>query len=203
MLDKGQFESVAAWGFAVLNVIDKSENSVQTSYRSLMKLLHPDRARGTNAETCIAIANAANAVREAKDACLRDVSKQQVPAPPSNFRYATLCAMPGQRRIDLRWDPPPGADDPKTNVRKYIVAVVDPAFGRGVTVNILEPDYREDLGRFVTINELTSYTLAEDELQKLPALWQQRRAVVQVAAANEVGQSPFAEVIIPISSSSR
>ena len=82
-------------------------------------------------------------------------------------------------------------------VRKYIVAVLDPACGRLVNVAVLEPEYREDLSRYISLEELRSYVLAEQELQ-LPRFFQQAAGTVQVAAANEAGQSPWAVLQIPL-----
>jgi len=83
-------------------------------------------------------------------------------------------------------------------VRRYVVAAFDPAYGRALTITVLEPDYSEELRRFVSMEELTSYVLAEEDLQKMPKLWTQSAISVQVAAANEAGQSQWATLQVPL-----
>jgi len=62
----------------------------------------------------------------------------------------------------------------------------------------LEPDYSEELRSFVAIEDLTSYVMAEEDLQKMPKLWTQSALQVQVAAANEAGQSKWTTLKIPL-----
>lgn len=81
---------------------------------------------------------------------------------------------------------------------RYVVALLDPACGRVLTVAHLEPDYDKKLGRFQPIEELTSYDLDELELQKMPRFWQQQVATVQVAAGNDSGQSPWATLEVKL-----
>lgn len=38
---------------------------------------------------------------------------------------------------------------------RYVIAAVDPAYGRALTVTTLEPDYSQELHRFVSVAELT------------------------------------------------
>jgi len=76
-------------------------------------------------------------------------------------------------------------------VRRYVVAAFDPAYGKALTVTVLEPDYSQELRSFVAIENLTSYVMAEEDLQKMPKLWTQSVLTVQVAAANEAGQSQW------------
>merc|ERR1719287_230068 len=75
---------------------------------------------------------------------------------------------------------------------------MDPAYGRALTIAVLEPDYSEELRRFVSVEDLNSFVLAEEELQKMPALWQQANVTVQVAAANDTGQSPWATLQVSL-----
>jgi len=86
-------------------------------------------------------------------------------------------------------------------VRRYVVAAHDPAYGRALTVTILEPDYSQELRRFVSVEELTSYVLAEEELQKMPLLWQQPVATIQIASQNESGQSAWTVLKVPLDGS--
>lgn len=109
---------------------------------------------------------------------------------PRCLRCETLCTTTGRRRFRLRWSPPDTRDT--APVRRYVVAALDPAYGRPLTIAVLEPDYSEELGRFVTMEEISSHILAEEELQKMPLLWTQAVATVQVAAANDAGQSSWA-----------
>jgi len=104
-------------------------------------------------------------------------------------RVETLCSEAGRRRFRVSWAPP--QEQPSAPVRRYVVAAVDPAFGQALPVTTLEPDYSQELHRFVSVDELTSFVLAEEDLDKMPSLWLQQTATVQVAAANEAGQSAW------------
>lgn len=173
----------------MLSISTKDLKSVQSGFRSLMRKLHPDKAGSVKG-----VPEAAELAREAKEACERAVSREEVPAIPRNLRHERLCSDPGRRKFRLHWTPPPEA----TNVRRYIVQVFDPAYGRALTVAVLEPDYSEELRRFVSMEEITTYVLSEEDLQKMPKLWTQSEATVQVAAANQAGQSQFAAIRVPL-----
>jgi len=190
-LRRERFYSSAAWGFAVLGGTTNEVAAVQRAYRALMKKMHPDKA-GHSQE----VARAVEVAREAKDACERSLSRLQAPGAPRYLEYAAVCLTKGQRRFKLHWSPPVARQD--APVRKYIVSVFDPAYGRALTVTVLEPDYSEELRRFVPVEELTSYIFAEEELLKMKDLWQQPFASVQVAAVNEAGQGPFAKVEVSL-----
>lgn len=190
------FDSKVDWAFALLDTggaasSSRDPASVQRSFRGLMKKLHPDRV-GYSSD----LARAVEMVREAKDVALKHVSEVERPGPPRAFQAATLCAVPGQRRIRLQWLPP--EDQKSAPIRRYIVRVIDPVCGRALTVAVLEPDFIEDLHRFVSVEELGSYVLAEQELHKMPGLWKQSTATVQVAAANEAGESPWTVLKLPL-----
>lgn len=192
-LRRESFGSVALWGFKVLEVSPSLQDmsAVQRAYRALMRKLHPDRAGGF-AEA----AKAVEMVREAKEACERSLSKQEPPSVPRFLRSEMLCATAGHRQIKLCWNAPP--ERASAPVRRYIVAAFDPAYGKALTITVLEPDYSEDLRRFVSVDELTSHVLAEEDLQKMPQLWRQSYATLQVAAANEAGQSQWATLQVPL-----
>lgn len=187
------FGSVALWGFKVLEVSPSLQDmsTVQRAYRALMRKLHPDRAGGL-----VEAAKAVEMVREAKEACERSLSKQEPPSVPRFLRSEMLCATAGHRRIKLCWNAPP--ERASAPVRRYIVAAFDPAYGKALTITVLEPDYSEDLRRFVSVEELTSHVLSEEDLQKMPQLWRQSHATLQVAAANEAGQSQWATLQVPL-----
>jgi len=191
-LQKRAFHSTALWGFAVLCVVVHDAASVQKGYRSLMKRLHPDRVGDSPDGT-----RAVELLREAKDACERSLSRVEPPGMPSNLKSTPLCFSSGSRKFELRWCPP--IPRPQAPVRKYVIAVFDPSYGRSLTVTVLEPDYSEELRRFIPVEELTSYILAEADLAKMPALWRQPNISVQVAAANEAGQSQWAKLQVPLS----
>eukprot|EP00929_Paragymnodinium_shiwhaense_P075930 TRINITY_DN3890_c0_g1_i1.p1 TRINITY_DN3890_c0_g1~~TRINITY_DN3890_c0_g1_i1.p1 ORF type:complete len:1038 (-),score=223.93 TRINITY_DN3890_c0_g1_i1:75-3188(-) len=193
-LRKDSYSTHAGWGFAVLRVPGGSadSHSVQSAYRTLMKKLHPDRA-GHSAE----LAQAIELLREAKDHCERALSRVEPPGAPRHLISKTLCAAPGRRRISLEWSAPADLRS-AAPVRKYLVAAVDPAYGRALTVATLEPDYQEDLGRYVSVEELRAITLAEEALQKMPSLFRQSAATFQVAAANEAGLSPWATIQVQL-----
>jgi len=190
-LNKDQFPSGAAWGFAVLDVASRDVSAVQRGYRALMRKLHPDKV-GRSSD----VTRAVELIREAKEACERGLSRQEPPGVPRCLKSAMVCATPGRRKFRLEWLPP--EEQLSAPVRRYVIAAVDPAYGKALTITVLEPDYSEELHRFVNVEELTSYVFAEEELQKMPRLWQQSSASVQVAAANEAGQSPWANLQFPL-----
>eukprot|EP00930_Biecheleria_cincta_P002744 TRINITY_DN10373_c0_g1_i1.p1 TRINITY_DN10373_c0_g1~~TRINITY_DN10373_c0_g1_i1.p1 ORF type:complete len:870 (-),score=127.66 TRINITY_DN10373_c0_g1_i1:359-2968(-) len=187
------FKSFASWGFAVLGIpMTTCEVSVvQKAYRSMMRKLHPDRA-GQDAK----VAKAIETVHEAKVACERGLSRQELPPAPCCLRLEVLSLAPGQRRFRLRWSAP--EQRACAPIQRYVIAAFDPAYGRALTIAMLEPDYSEELRSFVRIGDLTSYVLAEEDLQKMPKLWMQTSATVQVAAANSAGQSPWATFQVPL-----
>jgi len=194
------FPSAAAWGFAVLGVgvgmagapgVPRNAALAQRGYRAMMKVLHPDKVG-----QCPRATRAVEIVREAKDACERSLLRLQPPGMPRRLRSTPLCETPGRRQFRLEWAAP--GEDEGAPVRRYEVAVVDPAYGRALTVAVLEPDYNQELRRYVDIGDLTSYILAEQELEKMPRLWQQPRATVHVAAGNEAGQSSWATLEVPL-----
>lgn len=193
VLRKAAFPTHAAWGFAVLDLKESTADAaaVQRSYRTLMKRLHPDRVGQTPG-----IADAMEVLREAKTQCERALSQEHPPSQPRRLRAEVLCSDPGKRQVRLHWEAPElrqGAP-----VRRYVVAAMDPAYGRALTVAVLEPDYSEALHRFVPVEELDSFLLAEQEMQKMPGLFRQAAATLQVAAANDAGQSPWATVRVAI-----
>lgn len=191
-LAQDSFPTVAAWGFTVLDVASRDVASVQRGFRTLMRKLHPDKV-GSDPS----IVEAAEIIRKARDACERSLSRWEKPGAPCNLRSVVLCATPGKRKFRLEWAAPLEEQD-AAPVRRYIVAAIDPAYGRALTFAVLEPDYSEELRRFVSVDELTSYILAEEELQKMPSVWRQSYATVQVAAANEAGQSCWSVLTIPL-----
>lgn len=185
---------ITNWEFAVLAVQTRDLASVQRAYRGLMKKLHPDKVQQT-----AAVAQAIETLKEAKDACERCLSKQQPPGAPKKLSFTPLCTVPGRRRYELHWQPPESRD--LAPVQRYIVAALDPAYGKALTIAVLEPDYSEEKRRFVGIEELGTYILAEEELQKMPSLWRQSAATMQVAAANDAGQSSWSIVHVSLSAS--
>ncbi|CAJ1414151.1 unnamed protein product [Effrenium voratum] len=192
-LRRESFMNPTSWGFAVLGVptATKEVSTVQRAYRSLMRKLHPDRA-GQSED----VVKAVEKVREAKEACERGLSRQEPPEPPRQLRSEALCSTPGRRRFQLCWTAPPVRES--ASVRRYIVAAHDPAYGRALTITVLEPDYSQELRSFVAIESLTSYVIAEEDLQKMPKLWTEKMLQVQVAAANEAGQSKWTSLKIPL-----
>lgn len=192
-LRKASFRSPALWAFSVLEVPSNTRDvsAVQKAYRSLMRVLHPDRA-GQDAQ----VAKAIELVREAKEASERSLSRQEPPLAPRFARSETLCATPGRRRFKLHWTAP--EERASAPIRRYVVAALDPAYGRALTIAMLEPDYSEESRSFVSIENLTSYVFSEEDLQKMPKLWKQSHATVQVAAANEAGQSAWVSLQVPL-----
>lgn len=184
----------ASWGFAVLGVQARDVAAVQRGYRELMRKLHPDKVQHT-----AAVSRALETLKEAKEACERCLSRQQVPGTPKRLAFTPLCTVPGRRRYRLHWQAPESRES--APVRRYIVAALDPAYGKALTIATLEPDYSEELRRFVSVDELGAYVLAEEELQKMPSFWRQSAATLQIAAANEAGQSNWAIVQVSLTTS--
>lgn len=185
------FNTVSAWGFAVLAVQTRDIAGVQRGYRGLMKKLHPDKV-----QTSTSVSNAMDLIKEAKDACERSLSRQFAPGAPRRMALSVLCSQPGRRRYRLSWAAP--VENEASPVRRYIVAALDPAYGKALNIAVLEPDYDEEKRRFISVGELATYVLAEEDLQKMPSLWRQNAATIQVAAANESGQSSWAILQVPL-----
>lgn len=190
-LRKTNFRYPAQWGFAVLNVQLMNIASVQTAYRKLMQKLHPDKVGHLPQ-----IEKAVDVTREAKELCEKTLSRQVPPGALRSLRYTTVCATKGNRRFRLQWSAPPEKEG--APVQRYMVNAFDPAYGKALTITILEPDYSEELKRYVAMEELTSFLLSEQELTKMPSLFQQRLATLQVAAANDAGAGPWSSVQIPM-----
>lgn len=197
-LRREDFRSPADWGFAVLGLgapqVPDNAAAVQRSYRNLMRKLHPDKVLATDG-----VERSIQLIREAKDICEKSFSRIEPPMAPQSLRYEVLDSKVGHRRYQLRWLPPPVQD--AAPVCRYLVSALDPAYGKPLTITVLEPDYSEELRRFVTTEELTSFVLAETDLKKMPSLWKQPTATVHVAAANEAGQSRPAKLEIRLAPS--
>mmetsp|Transcript_36651 Transcript_36651/g.84319 ORF Transcript_36651/g.84319 Transcript_36651/m.84319 type:complete len:552 (-) Transcript_36651:67-1722(-) len=196
-LRQASFRSASDWAFAVLELRAGTADvaAVQRSFRQLMRSLHPDKA-GDAAD----VSEAVDCARRARALCERALSKEQVPAPPRALGVAVLCAYPGQRSFELTWQPPRQSEC--APVRRYVVAVYDPGYGQPLTVASLEPDYNEELQRYVSLEDLTRYVLSEKELQKMPKVWTQASITVHIAAANEAGQSTWAILQVPLAAGS-
>lgn len=191
MIRRQSYRSTSDWGFEVLGVRAKDTAEVQRAYRNLMKKLHPDKVQNS-----ASVSNALESIKEAKDACERCLSRQYAPGAPRKLSVSILCSQPGRRRYRINWTPPLANES--APVRRYIVAALDPAYGRALNISVLEPDYDDELKRFLSIDELGTYVLAEEELQKMPALWRQNAATIQVAAANDAGQSSWSTLQVPL-----
>jgi len=181
----------APWHFAVLQLKpwNATPAAVQHAYRGLMRQLHPDRAG-----QLLGAGEAIERLRQAKVECERALAHEEPPSTPSCLTARVTCSEPGRRRVRLDWAAPTELAIPQQAppVKSYVVAVFDPDYGKALTVAVLEPDYNEDLHRYVPIEELCSFVLDEEELQKMPGLFRQPSATVQVAAVNRSGQSPWA-----------
>jgi len=191
--DKKSFSSILDWAFAVLGVMEKTLSAAQRSYRALMKKLHPDKTPQSPP-----VVSAVEMIQEAKSLCERCLCTQDPPGPPGKLSAVMLCATPGHRKYSLQWSAP--AKTESAPVHRYIIAVADPT-GQVVRACTLEPDYCEKTRRFVSVEELSSYTLSEQEIGKrVPNLFSSGQAhiMVLVAAANKVGQSPWAQIRLPL-----
>lgn len=192
-LRKEAYRSVCDWGFAVLNCGPLQH---QRAFRELMRILHPDRIGDIpGASTALEM------LKEARGCCERASSRVQPPLTPIRLTAKEICQEPGRRQILVEWGLHPGALGTEAGpVKRYIIHVFDPAYGRALKVAVLEPDYNEELRRFVPVEELRSYLLDEQNLQKMPTVFQQTTITVQVAAANDAGQSEWAVLRVPLRS---
>jgi len=179
------YSTAATWALAVLDVQTRDVTAVQRAHRVLMRKLHPDRV-GELAQADKTM----ELLQEAKACLERTFSRRLPPCAPSHAKAALKCSAPGQRRLEIRWDPMQNAGG-IAPVQKFHVAVFDPAYGKALTIAILEPDYSEELRRFVPVEEICSYVLVEKDLQKMPSLFRQSTLTVQLAAVNDAGQSPW------------
>jgi len=177
------------WALRVLRCRQPSKASVQHAYREAMRKLHPDKVGHVDS-----FAQAVETVRRAKDICERAFSSQQAPGQPEKLRFQVQSRVPGQMKFEIRWNSPSIQEN--AAVQKYVVAAFDPKYGQALTIAVLEPDYSEELHRYVPIEELTMFVLSEQDFHKMPGLFQQPKVTIQVAAVNGAGQSPWAAVEI-------
>eukprot|EP00930_Biecheleria_cincta_P021517 TRINITY_DN15930_c0_g1_i1.p1 TRINITY_DN15930_c0_g1~~TRINITY_DN15930_c0_g1_i1.p1 ORF type:complete len:656 (+),score=86.02 TRINITY_DN15930_c0_g1_i1:40-2007(+) len=190
-----RFPSRTAFAFAIFSLESMREpsdtTSLQSSYRQLMRKLHPDRV-GTSESA----ARALELVQEARRLCELALSNTHAPLMPHSLRATTSVTSSGSRKVQLTWQPSPHRED--APVDRYIVAAVDPCYGhRAVNLAVLEPDYCDKLGRFVHINELCAYTVEESANGRVSAgLFHNTNVLLQVAAANAAGQSAWATVTV-------
>jgi succinate dehydrogenase flavin-adding protein (antitoxin of CptAB toxin-antitoxin module) len=190
---KERFGLKLEWGFAVLGQPPRDLLNVQKSYRNLMRPLHPDRA-GDLAE----VAAAVELLREAKDLCERALRQQNRPDRPTRLSFAHLCTAPGRRRFKVMWKAPENrANAP---VHRYVVAVLDPSYGKALAVGTLEPDYSQEFKRYLAHDdpELCSYIISEEDLRKMPNLFKADSITVQVASGNNEGQSEWSILTVRV-----
>merc|ERR1719181_2436685 len=138
-------------------------------------------------------------IQDAKSLCERSLCHHEVPSAPRRLTVTTLCPTVGQRRFGLRWLPPEHLETAPP--QRYVVAVADPASASRppIKLSTIEPDYSQELGRYVPLEELATYELSEEEASvRVPGLFQQRIITVMVAAANKVGQSSWASTQIDL-----
>jgi len=195
-IDKSSFASIVDWAFEVLGiaVTQHSLQSVQKSYRSLMKKLHPDKAFQSPEPV-----SAVEIVQEAKAICERSLSHLDVPSTPQSLVSTMTCAQLGKRRFRLRWSAPRNAES--APAQRYVIAVAA-AGGSSKPphrVCTLEPDWSEELGRYVTLEEFTTYELSEEEMEiRMPGTFKQKAITVMVAAANKAGYSAWTTVTLEL-----
>lgn len=197
-IDKDHFASTIAWAFAILDEPLRDLLSVQRAYRTFMRMLHPDRAGAQKK-----VEDAVEILREATDICQRELCQQHPPERPTRLSCKHVCTEPGHRLLKVAWSAPRNSDI--APIHKYTVAVLDPSFGKVIPVAILEPDYNQDLKRFVAFDdpELCSHVLSERDLSKMPNLFKTEMLTVHVAAGNTTGQSEWSILKIHLRGASR
>lgn len=183
---KERFASKVEWGFVILGRPSRDVLSVQKAYRTLMRPLHPDRA-GDQPEVEAAV----DLLRDAKELCERALRQHFPPGRPTGLAFRHICTEVGRRRFKVTWKPPESRD--QAPVHRYVVAVFDPSYGKALSVGTLEPDYSQEFKRFLAYDdpELCSYVVSEEDLRKMPNLFKRDHIAVQVAAANNEGQSDW------------
>lgn len=194
--ERSTFASVVDWAFAVLGVslTEHSLASVQKCYRALMKKLHPDKAAQSSR-----VIDAVEMIQDAKAICERSLCHHEVPGVPRLLSATMQCAKVGHRRWRMRWLAPERLEI--APVQRYVVAVADPssASKHAIRVSTLEPDYSQELGRYVTLEELANYEIAEEDVyMRVPGLFLHKSLTLMVAAANKVGQSSWASVSVDL-----
>jgi len=184
-----RYANKVEWGFAVLDKPCRDLVSVQKAYRALMRPLHPDRV-GSQAD----VVRAVELLREAKDLCERALRQQNPPDRPTRLTSTHICTEPGRRRFKVQWKAPESREN--APVDRYIVAVFDPSYGRALAVGTLEPDYHQELQRYLAHDdpELCSYVVSEEDLRKMPNLFKSDSITVQVSAGNNEGQSDWSVI---------
>lgn len=196
-LERSAFPSVVHWAFAVLGVsqAEQTQASVQKCYRALMKKLHPDKAVQSPP-----VMYAVERIQEAKAICERSLCRHELPGVPRRLSATPLPGQLGERRFCVQWSAPERSE--RAPVLRYVVAVADPVAPSRPPIRLctLEPDYSQELGRYVDLEELERYELAEEEASaRVPGLFKQKDVTVMVSAANKVGQSSWASVCIDLS----
>lgn len=198
--ERSTFPSIVDWAFAVLgvSVTEHTLTSVQRCYRALMKKLHPDKATQSRP-----VVDAVEIIQEAKAICERSLCRYEVPGAPRELSVVATCLKAGQRRLLLRWMPPERQE--QGPVQRYIVAAQDPSGASQLPIRLstIEPDYSQELGRYITLEELSTFELTEEDFgRRVPGLFQQRSLTLMVAAASKVGQSCWAAVTVDLTVSS-
>lgn len=188
---KHHFSSEADWAFAILAQPARDVPSTQRAYRALMRRLHPDKA-GSHPLVVAAV----DLLREATGICERSLCQGQLPGVALQLRCSCLCAEKGKRQMKLVWSAPQTCDS--TPVHRYIVAVSDPSFGKILTIATLEPDYSQELKRYLAFDapELCTYVVTEEHLKKMPKLFKADMLTVHVASGNRAGQSDWSTLEI-------
>jgi len=194
--ERSTFPSIVDWAFAVLgvSVTEHTLTSVQRCYRALMKKLHPDKAAQSRP-----VVETVEIIQEAKAICERSLCRHEVPGAPRELSVVARCLKAGQRRLLLRWMAPERQE--QGPVQRYIVAAADPSGASQLPIRLstLEPDYSQELGRYITLDELGTFELTEEESgHRVPGLFQQTSLTLMVAAASKVGQSRWAAVTVDL-----
>lgn len=167
--ERSAFPSLVDWAFAVLGVrvAERTLPNVQRCYRSLMKKLHPDKATQSRP-----VVDTVEKIHEARAICERSLCRDEVPGPPRALSVLVHCLKVGERRLLLRWMAPERQE--QGPVQRYIVAAADPTGSSRppIRLSTLEPDYSQELGRYVNLEELGTFELREEDFAaRVPGLF--------------------------------
>jgi len=194
----GRVRETYSWWLNVFNLKhNATSEDIQKQFRNCMKLFHPDKVKDIRAgPNQAAVTDALDKIKRAKKEAEQELNKKSMspPCAPTGLYWKLVNGMKGYRVIKLLWQHPPGPVD------KYTIQVLDPQYGRFLSICVLEPDYMQDKQRFVSIEELNEYDIEERKMEKMAHLFEISGLVeFQVAAHNTAGQGFYSKIKVDLS----
>lgn len=194
----GRVRETYSWWLNVFNLKhNATSDDIQRQFRNLIKIFHPDKVKDIQAGPHqAAVTEALDKIKRAKKEAEQELNKKSMstPSAPTGLYWKLVNGMKGFRVIKLLWQHPPGPVD------KYTIQVLDPQYGRFLSICVLEPDYMQDKQRFVSIEELNEYDIEERKMEKMAHLFEITGLVeFQVAAHNTAGQGFYSKIKVDLS----